>query len=36
MTLVPVRHRLVTVDGTDTFCREAGPDDAPVVLLPHG
>ncbi|WP_158841986.1 alpha/beta fold hydrolase [Saccharothrix deserti] len=24
------------VDGTDIFYREAGPPDAPVVLLPHG
>ena len=26
----------VTIDGIDTFYREAGPADAPVVLLPHG
>jgi pimeloyl-ACP methyl ester carboxylesterase len=31
-----VRHRRCTVDGIDTFYREAGPADAPVVLLPHG
>lgn len=31
-----VRHRWVDVDGVDTFYREAGPPDAPVVLLPHG
>jgi pimeloyl-ACP methyl ester carboxylesterase len=31
-----VRHRRCTVDGVDTFYREAGPADAPVVLLPHG
>jgi pimeloyl-ACP methyl ester carboxylesterase len=31
-----VRHRRCTVDGVDTFYREAGPTDAPVVLLPHG
>jgi pimeloyl-ACP methyl ester carboxylesterase len=31
-----VRHRLLTVDGIDTFYREAGRQDAPVVLLPHG
>jgi pimeloyl-ACP methyl ester carboxylesterase len=36
MSLAPVHHRCVTVDGIDTFYREAGPDDAPVVLLPHG
>jgi pimeloyl-ACP methyl ester carboxylesterase len=32
----PVHHRRATVDGIDTFYREAGPADAPVVLLPHG
>ncbi len=32
----PIAHRRVTVDGIDTFYRHAGPDDAPVVLLPHG
>jgi pimeloyl-ACP methyl ester carboxylesterase len=31
-----VRHRRCTVDGVDTFYREAGPIDAPVILLPHG
>lgn len=31
-----VRHRRITVGNVDTFYREAGPDDAPVVLLPHG
>lgn len=31
-----VRHRRCTVDGTDIFYRDAGPADAPVVLLPHG
>ena len=29
-------HRRVTVDGIDTFYRESGPADGPVVLLPHG
>jgi pimeloyl-ACP methyl ester carboxylesterase len=33
---VPVAHRRVDVDGIETFYREAGPTDAPVVLLPHG
>ena len=33
---VPVRHRRTTVGGVETFYREAGPADAPVVLLPHG
>jgi len=31
-----VRHRRITVGPVDTFYREAGPHDAPVVLLPHG
>ncbi|MGW0252455.1 alpha/beta fold hydrolase [Nocardia goodfellowii] len=26
----------MTVDGIDTFYREAGPSDGPIVLLPHG
>lgn len=30
------RHRRVTVGAVDTFYREAGPEGAPVVLLPHG
>lgn len=36
MPLSPVHHRRITVDGIDTFYREAGPADAPVLLLPHG
>jgi pimeloyl-ACP methyl ester carboxylesterase len=36
MSLVPVHHRRVIVNGIDTFYREAGPADAPVLLLPHG
>jgi pimeloyl-ACP methyl ester carboxylesterase len=36
MQLAPVRHCRITVDGIDTFYREAGPPDAPVLLLPHG
>jgi len=31
-----VRHRRMTLDGLEIFYREAGPKDAPVVLLPHG
>ncbi len=31
-----VRHRRVAVGEIDTFYREAGRPDAPVVLLPHG
>jgi pimeloyl-ACP methyl ester carboxylesterase len=34
--LAPVHHRRVTVDGIDTFFRESGPVDAPLVLLPLG
>jgi pimeloyl-ACP methyl ester carboxylesterase len=29
-------HRTIDVAGVKTFYREAGPPDAPVVLLPHG
>jgi pimeloyl-ACP methyl ester carboxylesterase len=29
-------YRTVTVDGLDIFYREAGPDDAPTILLLHG
>lgn len=31
-----VRHRRIDIDGIDIFYREAGSDDAPAVLLPHG
>lgn len=31
-----VRHRFVEVDGVRVFYREAGPADAPVLLLLHG
>jgi pimeloyl-ACP methyl ester carboxylesterase len=31
-----VRHRQVEIDGIRIFYREAGHEDAPVVLLPHG
>jgi pimeloyl-ACP methyl ester carboxylesterase len=31
-----VHHRTATIDGIDIFYREAGPRDAPVVLLLHG
>ena len=33
---VPVAHRTIDVDGVETFFREAGASDSPVVLLPHG
>ena len=29
-------HRTASIDGIDIFYREAGPADAPVVLLLHG
>jgi pimeloyl-ACP methyl ester carboxylesterase len=31
-----VRYRTISVDGVDVFYREAGPADAPVLLLLHG
>ncbi len=34
--LPAVNHRRIRVDGVDVFYREAGPADAPVVLLLHG
>ena len=33
---VVTHYRTATVDGTDVFYREAGPTDAPVILLLHG
>jgi len=30
------RHRTIAIDGIRIFFREAGPPDAPVLLLPHG
>src|SRR6266540_2017029 len=33
---VPVRHRYADVNGVRVFYREAGPVDAPVLLLLHG
>ena len=33
---VQVNHRTANVDGVDVFYREAGPKDAPVLLLLHG
>ncbi len=35
-TNMTVSYRTVNVDGLDIFYREAGPKDAPVVLLLHG
>mgnify|MGYP003575435562 CR=1 FL=1 len=31
-----VKHRFLQLDDVQVFYREAGPADAPVVLLPHG
>lgn len=31
-----MRHRHTEIDGVPVFYREAGPVDAPVLLLPHG
>ncbi|MCK5956830.1 alpha/beta fold hydrolase, partial [Klebsiella pneumoniae] len=31
-----VHHRTIEVDGLEVFYREAGPADAPVLLLLHG
>jgi pimeloyl-ACP methyl ester carboxylesterase len=33
---VPTHYRVVRIDGVDVFYREAGPANAPVVLLLHG
>jgi pimeloyl-ACP methyl ester carboxylesterase len=32
----PTSYRTVQIDGLSIFCREAGPKDAPVLLLLHG
>lgn len=31
-----IHYRTVSIDGIDVFYREAGPQDAPVILLLHG
>ncbi|WP_301358514.1 alpha/beta fold hydrolase [Stutzerimonas nitrititolerans] len=36
MPVCPVTHHRLDLDGIDVFYRAAGPQDAPVVLLPHG
>ncbi|AFE08573.1 haloalkane dehalogenase [Corallococcus coralloides DSM 2259] len=36
MAQPPIHHRTLDLDGVEVFYREAGPVDAPVVLLPHG
>src|SRR3954468_4114679 len=35
-TTTRVTHQTVKIDGVDVFYREAGPKDAPAVLLLHG
>jgi pimeloyl-ACP methyl ester carboxylesterase len=32
----PTEHKTLEIDGLPIFYREAGPPDAPVLLLPHG
>ncbi len=32
----PTSHKTITVDGLEIFYREAGPKDAPTILLLHG
>ncbi|SHN34141.1 alpha/beta fold hydrolase [Actinacidiphila paucisporea] len=34
--MLPTRHKTATVNGQEVFYREAGPSDAPVVVLLHG
>ncbi len=36
MNMQATRHRHADIDGLRLFIREAGPQDAPVLLLPHG
>ena len=35
-SLASVKHRTMEIGGVEIFYREAGPTDAPTVLLPHG
>ncbi len=30
-----MHHRIATIDGLEVFYREAGPDDAPLLILLH-
>jgi pimeloyl-ACP methyl ester carboxylesterase len=32
----PLLHRTININGIEIFYREAGPENAPVILLPHG
>ena len=36
VAVTQVRHRTIKIDGLDIFYREAGPTDAPTILLLHG
>ncbi len=36
MSFTAVRHQRLKLDGYEIFYREAGPADAPTILLPHG
>jgi pimeloyl-ACP methyl ester carboxylesterase len=36
LALNATRHRTIEIDGVQIFCREAGPADAPAVVLLHG
>jgi pimeloyl-ACP methyl ester carboxylesterase len=36
LSLTSVKHRTIEIAGVGIFYREAGPEDAPMVLLPHG
>lgn len=31
-----IHHRRISIGNVETFYREAGPEDAPAILLPHG
>jgi pimeloyl-ACP methyl ester carboxylesterase len=31
-----IKHRTIAIDGMNIFYRDAGPHDAPVLLLLHG
>jgi hypothetical protein len=35
-TPIVIRYRSKTIEGVEVFYREAGPADAPVLLLLHG
>jgi len=35
-TVIQTQHKTINIDGVDIFYREAGPMDAPTILLLHG